>query len=82
MSPVMAEVGTVEIPLLARIAKLAEVPSRTGTPALTMAPVVKLQLCSSSSAMPDALSTPVVIVAVSSVLLASIAAGQNTAVSS
>ena len=64
MFPVMTEAGTVEIPLLERIAKVPAVPRFTGKPGSTVVPVVKVQERCWPSATPAALLAPVVTVAV------------------
>jgi hypothetical protein len=69
ISPVTTELGTVEIPDFARIAKLPADPRFTGTtPATGPHPVVKVHVLLAANALPTRSVTPVVIVTVTTVL--------------
>ena len=78
--PAGARIGSGEIALLARIAKLPEVPSSTGAMGISASAVVKLHTSGAASALPCRLSAPVVTVAVNTVLGSSCEVGQKTTV--
>ena len=75
MSPVIADVGTVEIPVFAKITKLPAVPRTTRAgPLPATAPVVKLHANAPARALPCRSLIPAPSVAVSSALLTMIEA--------
>src|SRR4051812_23759258 len=61
MLPVMAEVGTVEMAVFARMTKLPAMPRFTAATGATTLPVVKVELKFAASAAPAALCAPTVI---------------------